>query len=138
LVELLVVVLILAILMAVALPLYLVAVSSSARRTARYDLHTLITAEQAYRLQSPGHAYTPNLYDLCPQNGGPDPTMVLSSCPVGPGNVKYTLHLGGETLPSPDNRTVPAGGIAACAVETINGKDDASKYGCFIPGEDSE
>jgi type IV pilus assembly protein PilA len=133
-VELLVVMLILAILMAVALPLYLVAVSSSARRTARYNLHTLITAEEAYRLQSPSHAYTSNLHDLCPLNG-PDPAMVLSSCPVGPGSANYVLYLGGQTLPPPDNRPVPTGGVAACAEDPLK---DASKYGCFLPGEDSE
>src|SRR5262249_43500676 len=132
LVEILVVVLILATLMAVALPLYLAAVSNSARRTARADLHTLVTAEQAYRLEH--QSYTEKLDDLCPKDGGPDPSKVLSICPKGPGNANYTLHLGGETLPSPDKRTVPDGGVAACAEDSSGGVD---KYGCFIPGQDN-
>ena len=47
LIELLVVVLILAILMAVALPLYLSAVADSQRKTCRANLQTIANAEQA-------------------------------------------------------------------------------------------
>ena len=135
LVEVLVVVLILSILTAVALPLYLSGISTSARRTARYNLQTLITAEQAYRLQSPTHQYAENLDDLCPVSGGPDPLKVLSSCPAGPSSAVYTLYLGGKTLPDPDKRTVPTGSVAACAEDPSG---NATKYGCFIPGQDNE
>src|SRR5690349_836515 len=62
LVEMLVVVLILAILMAVALPLYLAAIHEAARRTARGNLHTLINAEQTYRLK--WDHYTDSLDEL--------------------------------------------------------------------------
>jgi prepilin-type N-terminal cleavage/methylation domain-containing protein len=125
LVELLVVVLILAILMAVALPLYLAALNNSTRRTARANLHTLVNAEQAFRLTE--SRYTDNPQELITRN-------VIDKLPVGPGRTEYTLHLGNTTLP--DNRTVPEGGVAACANDhTIPNLGD---YGCFIPGQDSE
>jgi len=50
LVELLVVVLILAILMAVALPLYLKAASNSERRVCRENMRSIANAEQSYYL----------------------------------------------------------------------------------------
>ena len=52
LIELLVVVLILAILMAVALPLYLSAVQDSERKTCRANLQTIANAVQAYRVKN--------------------------------------------------------------------------------------
>ncbi|HZP83435.1 MAG TPA: prepilin-type N-terminal cleavage/methylation domain-containing protein [Chthonomonadaceae bacterium] len=99
LVELLVVVLILAILMAVAIPAYLAAVHESQRRTCRANMQTLAHAEQAYLLRNPNHQYTANLNDLqgsdtkqfdlqalpkCP-NGG---TYSVDGAPTGP----ITLH----------------------------------------------
>jgi len=61
LIELLVVILILAILMAIALPLYLRAVRDSQRQTCRSNMQTIANAEQAYRVRSVGHTYTENL-----------------------------------------------------------------------------
>ena len=52
LIELLVVVLILAILMAVALPLYLSAVADSETKTCRSNLQTIANAVQAYRVKN--------------------------------------------------------------------------------------
>lgn len=124
LVEMLVVVLILAILMAVALPLYLSAIANSARRTARGNMHTLINAEQVYRLKK--ETYTSDLEELVRES-------VIDKLPAGPGNTIYTLHTSG-TLP--DGRPVPPGGVAACAQDITLGP--AGDYGCFIPGQDSE
>ena len=50
LIELLVTVLILAILMAIALPLYLSAIADSERKTCRANLQTIANAEMAYRV----------------------------------------------------------------------------------------
>ena len=61
LIELLVVILILAILMAIALPLYLRAVRDSNRQTCRSNMQTIANAEQAYRVRSAGHQYTDDL-----------------------------------------------------------------------------
>ena len=58
LIELLVVVLILAILMAVALPLYLSAVADSETKTCRANLQTISGAVQAYRVKNRMPDYT--------------------------------------------------------------------------------
>lgn len=123
LVEMLIVVLILSILMAVAMPLYLSAITTSEKRTARSNLHTLINASQAYRLRT--GAYTSNSTDLL-QNE-------LNNWPVGPGATAYTLYTTGNL---PDGRSVPTGGVAACANDTTRGTD--GDYGCFIPGVDHD
>lgn len=87
-IELLVVILILAILMAVALPLYLRAVRDSQRQTCRSNMQTIANACQAYKVRSASHAYptavsdlvgTSNDYDLqaaprCPTDSGTDTT----------------------------------------------------------------
>ena len=57
LIELLVVVLILAILMAVALPLYLSAVSDSQKKTCRSNMQTIANAVQAYRVKNVAASY---------------------------------------------------------------------------------
>jgi prepilin-type N-terminal cleavage/methylation domain-containing protein len=57
LIELLVVILILAILMAIALPLYLRAVRDSERQTCRSNMQTIAVACQAYKVRNPVHLY---------------------------------------------------------------------------------
>ena len=57
LIELLVVILILAILMAIALPLYLRAVRDSNRQTCRSNMQTVANALQAYKVRSVPHLY---------------------------------------------------------------------------------
>jgi prepilin-type N-terminal cleavage/methylation domain-containing protein len=57
LIELLVVILILAILMAIALPLYLRAVRDSGRQTCRSNMQTIANALQAYKVRNPSHTY---------------------------------------------------------------------------------
>jgi type IV pilus assembly protein PilA len=52
-----VVVLILAILMAVALPLYLSAIANSERRTCRANMQTIAHAERAYKVRTTPHVY---------------------------------------------------------------------------------
>jgi len=78
LVELLVVVLILAILMAVALPLYLSAVQDSEQKTCFANMQTIASAEQAFKVRSAGHQYTSDMTQLnadlqktptCPKTG---------------------------------------------------------------------
>lgn len=128
LVELLVVVLILAILMAVALPLYLAAISNAARRTARGNLHSIINAEQVFRLKF--NRYTDDPSELT----HPD-TGVIDKWFVGPGSTQYTIYLSGA-LPDGPNRVVPPGGVAACAEDRQLGP--SGDYGCFIPGQDTE
>jgi Tfp pilus assembly protein PilE len=77
--------LILAILMAVAIPAYLNAVHESERRTCRANMKTLANAEQAYLLRSDNttHTYTTDLTQLLTgANGGPGDLQALPSCPT--------------------------------------------------------
>ena len=128
LVELLVVVLILAILMAVALPLYLNAITESTKRTARSNMNMLINVEQAYRTQY--HKYTDDKTELTTNH-------YVDQMPIGPGNLVYDVY----TNPSPtnkmlpDGRAIPVGGVAACATAGASGP---ATYGCYIPGLDAE
>ncbi|HXG23036.1 MAG TPA: type II secretion system protein, partial [Chthonomonadales bacterium] len=78
LIELLIVILVLAILMAVALPLYLAAVSDSQLKSCRSNMQTIANAEAAYKTQSSAHTYTTVLSQLndnlgatpvCPSGG---------------------------------------------------------------------
>lgn len=78
LIELLVVILILAVLMAIALPLYLRAVRDSQRQTCRSNMQTIANAEQAYRVRSVGHAYTTTLTDLV---GDDQDLQAVPQCP---------------------------------------------------------
>ncbi len=83
LIELLVVVLILAILMAIAMPLYLNAAAESERRTCRSNMQTVATANQAYKINSAGHLYTDKFSDL----------KDLPNTPICPSAGAYTIKL---------------------------------------------
>jgi type IV pilus assembly protein PilA len=109
LIELLVVVLILAILMAVALPLYLAAVSDSARKTCRANMQTIAHAEQAYRVKY-RQGYSPTI----------DPGLLpdLQAAPVCPSSGTYSVTV-----------DTPAGGF------TVNCSD--ASHGSFVPGDGS-
>jgi len=84
LIELLVVILILAVLMAIALPLYLRAVKDSEKQTCRSNMQTIAHAEQAYRIRDAAHNYTEDMSELigitadlvalprCPSDSGAD------------------------------------------------------------------
>jgi len=127
LVELLVVVLILAILMAVALPLYLGAIRNSEKGAARANMQTIANANQSHKLQSGN--YTSVIADLAPDLGGPTVN--------GPGTRIYTITLNATEAPgnpcdsngdgtTATTEVIPAGGFS---VQSTEGTD-----GCFIPG----
>ncbi len=118
LIELLVVILILAILMAVALPLYLGAVSDSQTKTCRANMQTIANAEAAYKTSNPLHTYSTNLSDLLPN---------LGSIPVCPSGGTYSVVISNGSQTS-NGATVPAGGlIVSCTI-----------HGTFAPGIDSQ
>jgi type IV pilus assembly protein PilA len=93
LIELLVVILILAILMAVALPLYLRAVRDSQRQTCRSNMQTIANALQAHRVRSTNHLYPgqttalDNAIDLADPLfvGGTTDLAALPRCPTDSG-----------------------------------------------------
>src|SRR2546421_7841216 len=86
LIELLIVILVLAILMAVALPLYLAAVADSQVKTCRSNMQTIANAEAAYKTQDPAHLYTTTLTNL---------NANLGSTPVCPSAGTYSVTIAG-------------------------------------------
>ena len=93
LIELLVVILILAILMAIALPLYLRAVRDSERQTCRSNMQTIAVACQAYKVRNPAHLYPgatgttgPEVLDLTLLVGATD-DFDLQALPVCPNDL---------------------------------------------------
>ncbi|MCS6776706.1 MAG: prepilin-type N-terminal cleavage/methylation domain-containing protein [Chloroherpetonaceae bacterium] len=123
LVELLVVVLILAILMAVALPLYLGAIASSEKATARANMQTIANANQSFKLQT--GAFATNIAQLYSPNSdlGPNPL-------TGPGTRTYDLLTTGacdhDGNPDTPDQNIPAGSFAV--------RSSIATDGCFIPG----
>src|SRR5437764_7054991 len=120
LIELLIVILVLAILMAVALPLYLAAVTDSQVKTCRANMQTISNAEAAWKTSDTTHAYTTTLSNL---NANLGATPV---CPSG-GTYSVTLSTGSSTS---NGHTIPAGGIVVSCTST--------GHGTFAPGYDSQ
>ncbi len=111
LIELLVVILILAILMAIALPLYLRAVRDSNRQTCRSNMQTIANALQAYKVRSAGH--------LFPGQTATDPTIDLTLAePDANGNPAF---IGNEE----DLQALPQ-----CPTDSVSGDND--DYGAAI------
>lgn len=118
LIELLVVVLILAILMAVALPLYLSAVADSETKTCRSNMQTIANAAQAHKVRTRAASYTTDIADLAPD---------LQATPICPLGGTYAIVTSGTVKDADGNdRTVPSGGFGVtCSAAGHNG---------FIPG----
>ena len=120
LIELLIVILVLAILMAVALPLYLAAVSDSQVKTCRSNMQTIANAEAAWKTQDTTHTYTTTLTNL---------NANLGSTPVCPSGGTYSVAISTGSSTS-NGKTVPSGGlVVSCS---------ATGHGTFAPGIDSQ
>ena len=115
LIELLVVVLILAILMSVALPLYLSAVGDSQKKVCRSNLQTISTAVQAARTRGLLADYSTLMGAV--RN---DHELDLVTNPICPQSGTYTVEMGS----SGDNTTFKA----KCSI---------TAHGTFEPGVDS-
>ncbi len=131
LIEILVVIIVLAVLMVIALPLYLRALRDSQRRTCRANMQAIAHAEQAYRVRSAGHAYTGNIQDLV---GLTEDLQALPRCPAdgSPDTDDYEIRLNGTSLPtvlcdSDDDEA------AAAHNRTTRGDDQG-----YTPGADEE
>ena len=113
LIELLVVVLILAILMAVSIPLYLSAVSDSQKKTCRANMQTISNSVAAARVKS-------NALNYSSYFGAIDTAKEadLSSIPTCPSSGTYSIAAG----------AVAANFKVACTIGT---------HGSFEPGKDS-
>jgi type IV pilus assembly protein PilA len=114
LIELLVVVLILAILMAVALPLYLSAVSDSQRKTCRANMQTIANAVQAARVKNGAADFT-GFVGAVSTTLEPD----LNAVPTCPNGGAYTVAAG-------------TGGVTSFKVACSFGT-----HGTFEPGVNS-
>jgi len=133
LIELLVVILILAVLMAIALPLYLRAVRDSQRQTCRSNMQTIANAEQAYKVRSAGHTYTDDLTLLV---GTDQDLQALPRCPTDTGAVTtddYTV-----TLNADGSVTVRCASDDANGAATFHNTVGADTNHGFTPGIDSE
>lgn len=116
LIELLVVVLILAILMAVALPLYLSSQQNAERRTCRANLQTIANTIQAARVINRASNYATWIGAAVNSTNEPD----LQSTPICPNGGTYSVANGN----SGDNTTYKV----VCSV---------ASHGSFQPGVDS-
>ena len=123
LIELLVVVLILAILMSVALPLYLSAVADSQRKTCRANMQTIANAVQANKVQTQALDYTSYIGSAIGSSNEPD----LKSTPACPSNGTYSIAQGS----SGDNTTFK---VQCSFVPGTNAPGSA--HGTFEPGVD--
>lgn len=131
LVELLVVVLILAILMAVALPLYLGAISSSEKATARANMQTIANANQAYRLKN--GAFATDISTLY-SSGGDLPATGISGPSSGGTPRTYNLKTSGtcDAQGNGGSDTIPSGSFAV--ISEVPAGTEHTDDGCFIPG----
>ena len=90
LIELLVVVLILAILMAVALPLYLSAIADSEKKTCRANMQTIANAVQAARVRTRSATYFAGVVDAAAVAGTLSDLQSVPKCPTAVANT-YTV-----------------------------------------------
>jgi len=93
LVELLAVVLILAVLAAVAVPLYLNTRKTSAARTCKANIAAIAAAESAYALRN--GAYTATIGNLV---GAPEGLAITPKCPLGTGGYTLSVSSGALTI----------------------------------------
>src|SRR5579871_5281496 len=102
LIELLIVILVLAILMAVALPLYLAAVSDSQTKTCRANMQSISNAEAAYKTSQAAHTYTTTLSNL---------NANLGATPVCPSGGTYSVTISTGSSTANNGTTVPSGDL---------------------------
>jgi type IV pilus assembly protein PilA len=122
LIEMLVVLLVLAILMAVALPLYLGALTKSEVQTCRANMWSIAEAEQAYRSRTSSHVYTTVLTDLSGDLGA------TPTCPSG-GTYSVVISTGSGSDVGNNGLPVPVGGVIV--------KCSAAGHGVYAPGVDN-
>jgi type IV pilus assembly protein PilA len=130
LIELLVVVLILAILMAVALPLYLSAVADSQMKTCRANMQTIANAVQAARVKTAAADYGPWITaSTITLGNGPGGIPDLNAVPVCPSTGVGTTY------------TISQGSSASNATFKVNcsyAPTGGTAHGSFEPGVDSK
>lgn len=121
LVESLVMVLILAIGMAVSIPLFVSALKDSQSKQCRANMQAIANAEEQYKIKTAGHAYTTQLTALV----GDFPVV-----PICPNGGTYTATVSNGTALSQSGKIVPAGNLIISCSKSTDGK--------FAPTIDSQ
>jgi prepilin-type N-terminal cleavage/methylation domain-containing protein len=135
LVELLVVVLIIAILAAIALPLYLSAVNDAEKKTALANMQTIANGLQAYRIRDPSHLYPTSLTLLTSDLNRDFSSM---TDPAGPGSRYYIYNLATNPGTCTDSAGITANYTADTSSPLPIITDSVASDGCFVPGATSE
>lgn len=122
LVELLVVILIIATLMAVALPLYLSSIADAGKKTCRANMKDITSAAQAWKVKNVASDFTGITLGILSADMGSVPT-----CPDGG---SYTISITGNiTDGDGTSKAIPTGGIGVTC-------SHGDHYG-YIPGVSS-
>ena len=135
LVELLVVVLIIAILAAIALPLYLSAVADSELKTARANMQTIANGLQAYKVRDPSHLYPLLLSDLTTDLGRDFSSAAPDN--AGPGTRTYTFTQETAMGTCNDGNMTPITYYATTDSPVPVVVSSWANDGCFVPGATS-
>ena len=112
LIELLIVILVLSVLMAIALPLYLASVAHSETTVCRSNMQSIANAEQAFRARDSQHLYTTTLADL---------PVDLGSIPVCPHGGTYSVTVSDGTEVAKNGQPVPPGLIVIHCTDSLHG-----------------
>lgn len=108
--------------MAIALPMYLAALTDSEIKTCRANMQTISNAETAYKTSNVSHTYTTDLTNLSNNVGN-----LTTLCPHG-GSYSVVISAGSST--ANNGTSVPMGGLVVhCS---------AAGHGVFAPGIDSQ
>ena len=121
LIELLIVILVIAVLMAIAIPLYLASVAQSERVVCRSNMQTIANGEQAFRARDTQHNYTTVLANL---------PLDLGAVPVCPHGGTLSVTISDGTATAGNGTTVQAGSIVVHCTEP--------GHGDYAPSIDSE
>ncbi|RYG36283.1 prepilin-type N-terminal cleavage/methylation domain-containing protein [bacterium] len=125
LVELLVVVLILAILMAVALPLYVSSVNDASKKTCRANMQSIANAAQAWKVKTRAADFSALAGDITLLNDD------LGTTPKTPNNGDYSIAVTGTIIPEAGGTgiAIPTGSFGV-----KSGATDPGECNGFIPG----
>jgi len=113
LIESLIMLVILAVGMAVTIPLFVTAMSDGKKKQCRANMQAIADAEQQYKIKSATHVYTTALTNLV----GDFPVV-----PVCPNGGTYTVTISDGTATAQSGQTVPAGKLVISCSSSGDGR----------------
>ena len=113
LVEILVMTLIMAVGMAISVPLFVSAMKDAQSKQCRANMQSIANAEEQYKIKAAPHAYTTSLTNLV----GDFPVV-----PVCPNGGTYSVVISDGTATSQSGQTVPVGGLVVSCSASGDGK----------------